>query len=100
MILPRRKFTVEDKLKILKEAGDVGVTSILNRYHLSYSVYVKWKQKFQNIEMQVMDMQNFGVIQQHLKSLQEENSLLKKIIADRALLLSMKDEELKMMVSA
>ncbi|MBN9299485.1 MAG: transposase [Filimonas sp.] len=99
MILTRRKFSIEDKLKILKEAAEGGVTAILNRYNLSYSVYVKWKQKLNNIELQGQGHQNLAHIQQHLRSLQEENNLLKKIIADRALQLSMKEEELRMIVS-
>lgn len=100
MIVPRRKFSVDDKVKILREAGEEGVTVVLNKYHLSYSVYVKWKHKFHNAELHMQDIQNFEHVQQHLKVLQEENIMLKKIIADRALLLSMKEEELKMIATA
>lgn len=95
MALQRRKFTVEEKLKILEEAQTLGVTAVLRSYNLSYSVYVKWKQKFLHAKDINQIKDSYVATQLEIKKLQEENERLKKIIAEQVLQLEFKEEEIK-----
>lgn len=87
----RRKFTDEEKLEIMKQATLSGVTSVLRQHNLSYSVYAKWKEKF--------DKNDKRETEQYRKSevnlLLEENKRLKKIVAGQALIIEQKSEEIR-----
>ena len=85
----RRKFTDEEKLNVLLQAGQKGVSNILRHYNISYSIFARWKQSFQKKGIDPTGNHSPD------KMLVEENIRLKKIIADMALSLEMKDEELK-----
>jgi putative transposase len=85
----RRKFTDEEKLNVLLQANQKGISTILRHYNISYSIFARWKQSFQK-----KGIDPLGANSQE-KMLVEENHRLKKIIADLALSLEMKDEELK-----
>ena len=88
MATQRRKFSDEEKLNVLQQAEKMGTSNVLRRYNISYSVYSRWKQNFMEK----------GINQSGTKTenrlLLEENTRLKKIIADMALSLALKDEEL------
>ena len=91
MSATRRKFTDEEKLEILHQASQSGITEVLRKHNLSYSVFTRWKQKFMDQGI------NPGVshVNAEMKLLLEENMRLKKIIADQALALELKNEELR-----
>jgi putative transposase len=93
MAAQRRKFTDDEKLNVLHQAGQQGVSQILRHYNLSYSVFARWKQNFlkQGIDPIGAKSEN--------KLLLEENIRLKKIVADLALSLELKSEDLKRMQS-
>ncbi|MFL5741947.1 MAG: transposase [Flavisolibacter sp.] len=93
MTAQRRKFTDDEKLNVLHQAGQQGISHILRHYNLSYSVFARWKHNFlsQGIDPIGAKTEN--------KLLLEENICLKKIIADLALSLELKKEELKRMQS-
>jgi putative transposase len=88
----RRKFTDEEKLDILHQAQLSGITEILRKHHLSYSVFTRWKQQF--IDKGILSGGS-QVVNTEMRLLQEENTRLKRIIADQALALELKNEELK-----
>jgi putative transposase len=94
MATQRRKFTDDQKLEILQEAEKMGVSAVLRAHSLSYSVFAKWKQKFMKPDYSRNNMIT-GRARSELKLLMEENTRLKKIIADMALELERKDEELR-----
>jgi putative transposase len=92
----KRRFTDEQKLDILQEAEKNGITAALREHRLSYSVFSKWREKFmkkETDEMQAVALAN--KTKSELKQFMEENTRLKKIIADQALELERKDEALK-----
>lgn len=95
MAIHRRKFTDEEKLAILQQADKIGVTATMRQHSLSYSVFTKWKQKFMRNEPGIQSSLIDNKTKSELKQLNEENTRLKKIIADQALQLERKDEELK-----
>jgi putative transposase len=90
----RRTFSAEQKLQILQEADQNGVTQTLRKHNLSPNVFSRWRDQF--------NKGGSGSLKPHyrktdpeLKALQEENARLKKIIGDQALELEFKTELLK-----
>ena len=96
----RRRFTDDQKLEILQQADKSGVTAVLREHRLSYSVFARWRQKFfQHVSTNTEAMREVNKKRSEVKLLSEENVRLKKIIADQALQLEYKDEELRKMNS-
>jgi len=96
MTSSRRSFTDDQKLEILHQANESGVIAVLREHRLSYSVFARWKQKFQQPgRTNKQAMREVNKTRSALKLLNEENLRLKKIIADQALQLERKDEELR-----
>src|SRR4029079_9050442 len=92
----RRRFTDAQKLEILRQAGESGVTAVLREHRLSYSVFARWRQKFlQRVSSNAEVMREINKTKSELKLLNEENLRLRKIIANQALQLDRKDEELR-----
>jgi len=89
MASQRRKFSEEEKLNILYQAGQKGTSNILRHYNISYSVFARWKQTFQKKGIDPTGTKSEAMI------LLEENNRLKRIIAEQALSIELKDEELR-----
>ena len=86
MSAQRRKFTNEEKLNILHQAKLSSITRVLKEHKLSYSVFSRWKQQ--------MHTGSFTQADADLFELKQENMRLKKIVADQALELEVKKEQL------
>lgn len=87
----RRKFTTVQKLEILRQANEQGITKVLKELHISYSVFSRWKQQLVNSQIENSN----SLLQHELKELIEENNRLKKIIANQALDLDIKNEQMQ-----
>jgi len=90
----RRSFSVEQKLQIIQEADQAGVTQTLRKHNLSHSVFLRWKNQFNQGGIKLLEPQ-YHKIDPELRALQEENARLKKIIGNQALELEFKTELLK-----
>jgi len=90
----RRQFSVEQKLAILNEADQNGVTQTLRKHNLSHSVFLRWKNQFNSGGMGSLKPQ-YHKVDSEFRALQEENARLKKIIGNQALELEFKTELLK-----
>jgi len=90
----RRTFSVEQKLQIISEADQAGITQTLRKYNLSHSVFLRWKRQFDTGGVNSLKPQ-YQKIDPEFKALQEENARLKKIIGNQALELEFKTELLK-----
>jgi putative transposase len=96
MTSSRRRFTDDQKLEILHQADKSGVIAVLREHRLSYSVFARWRQKFlHHVSTKTEVMREVNKARSELKLLNDENLRLKKIIADQALQLERKDEELR-----
>ena len=89
-----RSFSVEQKLQIIQEADQLGVTQTLRKHNLSHSVFTRWKNQFNQGGPSKLQPQ-YRKVDPELKALQEENARLKKIIGNQALELEFKTELLK-----
>jgi len=85
---------VEQKLQILQEADQNGVTQTLRKHNISHSVYLRWKNQFNQGGAQLLQPQ-YHKVDPEVRALQEENARLKKIIGNQALELEFKTELLK-----
>jgi putative transposase len=73
----RKRFTEEQIIAVLKEA-DAGVKTadICRKHGVSDATFYKWKAKYSGME--VSDLRK-------MKTLEEENSKLKRLVADLSL---------------
>jgi transposase-like protein len=90
----RRSFSVEQKLQIIQDADQHGITQTLRKHNLSHSVFLRWKNQFIHGGASSMQPQ-YHKVDPELRALQEENARLKKIIGNQALELEFKTELLK-----
>ncbi|MCK9292275.1 MAG: transposase [Bacteroidales bacterium] len=93
--MEKRKFSKDEKLQIIKEAGEQGVTITLGKYGIYPATFYSWKKKFET-----MGEEGFrhGMTVEHLKEikrLEKENSMLKKLLAEKELEGRLKDEMIK-----
>lgn len=95
MSMNKRTFTKEQKLAILKEASEQGVTATIEKHGLYPATYYSWKKKFETMGE---DGFRHGMTPPQLKEikrLEKENSLLKKLLAEKELEGHLKDEVIK-----
>ncbi len=90
----RRQFSVEQKLQIIQEADQEGVTQTLRKHNLSHSVFLRWKNQFNSGGAGSLKPQ-YNKMDPELRALKEENARLKKIIGNQALELEFKTKLLK-----
>jgi len=93
MASQKRKFTDEQKLEILRQSNEMGVIAVIRNHNLSYSVFARWREKFMEKDKKELTLKNKP--KSKLKQFMEDNTRLKKIIAEQALELERKDEALR-----
>ncbi len=77
--MKRKRFSEEQIIKILKEAeSGIPVKEICRKYGMAEQTLYKWRRKFHGME--VADAKK-------LRSLEDENRRLKKLVADLSLTL-------------
>jgi len=90
----RRSFSASEKLSIINEADQLGVTQTLRKNNLSPSVFRRWKEKFN--EGGVSNLQSYTKQRNpELDAIMEENRMLKNIVAKQSIELEFKTELLK-----
>ncbi len=73
----KRRFTEEQIIKILKDGvSGVKVKDLVREYGISEQTYYRWKSKYGGMEVSEA---------RRLKTLEEENRRLKKIVAEKEL---------------
>ncbi len=90
-----RKFTREEKLRILKEAKQKGVKSTLEKYDLYPATYYYWKKKLLVYGEEGLEHSRLKEHDTRMKALEKENEQLKMLLAEKDLESRLKDELLK-----
>jgi putative transposase len=72
----KKRYTEEQIVRILSEAQKGDVAGVCRRYGISDATYYNWRRKYEG--MSALDLRK-------LKSLEEENRKLKRIVADKEL---------------
>ena len=91
----RRSFSASEKLSIINEADQFGVTQTLRKHNLSHSVFKRWKESFN--EGGVSNLQSYSKQRNpELDAIMEENRMLKNIVAKQSIELEFKTELLNL----
>ena len=85
---------MEQKLQIIQEAEQNGITQTLRKHNLAHSLFLRWRHQFNQGGTKLLQPQ-YHKVDPELRALQEENARLKKIIGNQALELEFKTELLK-----
>jgi putative transposase len=72
----KSKFTEEQMVRILREADKSSVAEVTKKHGVSQATLYKWRSKFGGLSVDDA---------KRLKSLESENTKLKKMLADRML---------------
>ena len=88
-----RKLTLEEKVKIVQEAEQIGFTETALKHNISSRQIYRWRDKLQAGGSKAL---SYGVkVDPELKALKEENLQLKKLVAKLSLSVEIKEELLK-----
>ena len=76
--MKKRKHTVEQIIRILREAegAQIKADDICRKHNISPQTYYRWKSKYGGMDLKEA---------QRLRDLEQENSELKKLLADQLL---------------
>lgn len=74
--MPRKKFTEEQILRILKDADGKTIASVCRSHGITAVTFYRWKARYESLQLHEA---------KKLRDLQEENNKLKKIVADLSL---------------
>lgn len=90
----KRTFSVADKLAILEEAKQEGVSATLRKHNIGSTLYYKWRDKF---DLKGIDglKNTYQRESPEVKRLQNENLRLKRLLAEKELEIQIKEELLK-----
>ena len=94
MAQDRRKWSEAQKLQIIGEAEQNGLSETLRKYNLSQSLFHRWRRAYNGQGMEGL-RPHYKTVDPEVKRLQQENERLKKIIAKQALEIDFKDDLLK-----
>ena len=90
----KRQWSEAQKLQIIQEAEQKGLTETLRKNNLSGSLFHKWRRRYNGEGMKGL-RPRYKTIAPEVKQLQSENERLKRIIAKQALEIEFKNELLK-----
>lgn len=93
--MSNRKFTTAEKLSLLKEAGEKGVTATLEKHGIYPATYYSWKKKFESMGLEGFEHGMTPEHQKRIRALEKENKMLKELVAEKELEGKLKDELLK-----
>lgn len=93
--MKKRKFSKEDKLQIIKEASEQGVTVTLEKHGIYPATFYSWKKKFETMGEAGFRHGMTPAQLKEIKRLEKENDLLKKLLAEKELEGKLKDDLLK-----
>ncbi len=90
-----RKWTAQEKEKILLDIQRLGVVVGCRKHNISKSLYYYWLDKYNAHGVAGLENQSGKDASAKLKRLEKENRMLKELLAEKELESKMKDEMLK-----
>jgi putative transposase len=94
--MKRKTWSVEEKLRVIQEAEVNGAIATCRKHGIYASTYYTWKEKYEEGGVEALKPQyGKASINPEIKRLEEENMRLKKLLAEKELILEIKEELLK-----
>lgn len=90
-----KKFTRDEKLAIIREAGETSVKATLEKYSLYPATFYYWKNKLAQMGSEGLDHSLLKERLKRFKQLEKENLKLKELLAQEKLENALKDDLLK-----
>lgn len=90
-----RHRSVDEKLAVLEEAEVLGVIAACRKHGVDPSTYYVWKERYESEGVEGLKPRGMRKEDPELKALREENLRLKKLLAEKELMLEVKEELLK-----
>ncbi len=91
----RRRYSKEEKIKILKEAEKSGTRQTLQKHAIYPATFYSWKKKFDSMGEQGLNHSMTKERLQRISQLEQEVDLLKQLLAEKELESRLKDDLLK-----
>lgn len=91
----KRKFSKEEKLRILKESKAKGVKITLEKHGIYPATFYSWRKKHDQMGEEGFRHGITPAQLKEIKRLEKENAMLKEIIVEKELEGKLKDELLK-----
>lgn len=92
--MAKRSFTADQKAAILQEADKEGVIATCRKHQISSSLFYLWRDKLSLKGKNGLE-HGQAVLTLEVRRLLAENARLKKLLAEKELVLDMKEELLK-----
>lgn len=94
---PRKKYSAEKKLQILKDVEKFGLTQTCRKYNVYHTTIYTWQDKYEEEGFEGLKnkRKTRNNIDPEIKELRKENGMLKELLAERDLELKVKTELLK-----
>jgi|688.fasta_scaffold402654_1 putative transposase len=89
-----KAYSAEEKVAIIQEGIASTVTQTCRKYTISPTTYYQWRDKFDVGGIDALRVQK-SAVDPELHRLQKENERLKRLLAEKELTISIKDELLK-----
>lgn len=93
-MMAKRSFTADQKADILQQADQDGVIATCRKHSISTSLFYQWRDKL-NLKGKEGLTHGQAVLTQEVRRLLAENTRLKKLLAEKELVLDIKEELLK-----
>jgi putative transposase len=92
--MAKRSFTADQKAAILQEADKEGVIATCRKHSISTSLFYQWRDKL-TLKGREGLAHGQALLTQEVRRLAAENARLKKLLAQKELVLDIKEELLK-----
>jgi len=92
--MKRKQWSVSEKLSIIEEASNGEVVETCRKYGVSSATFYNWRKKFETKGEDGLRV-NYDSSNAELKKAEEENRLLRKLLADKEIELEIHKELLK-----
>lgn len=92
--MKRRQFNVSEKLSILEEATNGDIVEVCRKHGISTATFYNWRKKFETKGEEGLKV-TYNNSSPELKKAEEENRVLRKLLADKEIELEIQKELLK-----
>jgi putative transposase len=94
MMRKKRTWSVQEKLAILKEAESEGVTATIRKHQIYGNTLYEWRKKYERSGERGLETP-YERVDPEVRRLEEENLKLKELVAEKELIIRIKDDLLK-----